>query len=106
VGDDEGAKINYKMAATKFNEIIEKFTGITPFNAQYRIGNLYEELALLFESEQTVYYDKAIETYTHIIDEQKSNKLFGSIRGLMGIRIWQAKERVSYMEKELQLLDS
>ena len=106
VGDDEGAKINYKMATTKFNEIIEKFTGITPFNAQYRIGNLYEELALLFESEQANYYDKAIETYTHIIDEQKSNELFGYIRGLMGIRIWQAKERVSYMEKELHLSDS
>jgi fructose-1,6-bisphosphatase/sedoheptulose 1,7-bisphosphatase-like protein len=106
VGDDEGAKINYKMATTKFNEIIEKFTGITPFNAQYRIGNLYEELALLFESEQADYYDKAIETYTHIIDEQKSNKQFGYIRGLMGIRIWQAKERVSYMKKELQLSDS
>lgn len=106
VGDDEGTKINYKLAETKFNEIIEKFTGITPFNAQYRIGNLYEELALLFENEQVNYYDKAIETYTHIIDEQKSNKLFGYIRGLMGIRIWQAKERVSYMEKELQLSDS
>ncbi|MFQ5687327.1 MAG: fructose-bisphosphatase class II, partial [Candidatus Scalindua sp.] len=106
VGDDEGTKINYKMATTKFNEIIEKFTGITPFNAQYRIGNLHEELALLFESEQTNYYDKAIETYTHIIDEQKSNKLFGSIRGLMGIRIWQAKERVNYIKKELHLSNS
>ncbi len=106
VGDDEGTKINYKLATTKFNEIIEKFTGITPFNAQYRIGNLYEELALLFESEQANYYDKAIETYTYIIDEQKSNKLFGHIRGLMGIRIWQAKERVSYMKKELHLPDS
>ena len=106
VGDDEGTKINYKLAETKFNEIIEKFTGITPFNAQYRIGNLYEELALLFESEQADYYKKAIETYAYIIDEQKSNKLFGSIRGLMGIRIWQAKERVSCMEKELQLPDS
>lgn len=106
VGDDEGSKINYKMATTKFNEIIEKFTGITPFNAQYRIGNLYEELALLFENEQTNYYDKAIETYTHIIDEQKSNKLFGYIRGLMGIRIWQAKERVNYIKKELHMLDS
>ena len=106
VGDDEGAKINYNMATTKFNEIIEKFTGITPFNAQYRIGNLHEELALLFESEQTNYYDKAIETYTHIIDEQKSNKLFGYIRGLMGIRIWQAKERVNYIKKELHLSNS
>jgi tetratricopeptide (TPR) repeat protein len=105
-GDDEGAKINYEMATTRFNEIIEKFTGITPFNAQYRIGNLYEELALLFESEQTNYYDKAIETYTHIIDEQKSNKLFGCIRDLMAIRIWQAKERVNYIKKELHLSDS
>ena len=106
VGDDEGAKINYKMATTKFNEIIEKFTGITPFNAQYRIGNLYEELAMLFENEKASYYDKAIDSYAYIIDEEKSNKRFGYIRGLMGIRIWQAKERVSYMEKELHLSDS
>lgn len=103
VGDDEGAKLNYEKATTKFNEIIEKFTGITPFNAQYRIGNLYEELAMLFENEQTSYYDKAIDTYSYITDEQKSNKLFGFIRGLMGIRIWQAKERVNYIKKELHL---
>jgi fructose-1,6-bisphosphatase/sedoheptulose 1,7-bisphosphatase-like protein len=106
VGDDEGARINYEMATTKFNEIIEKFTGITPFNAQYRIGNLYEELALLFEDEKVNYYDKAMDTYAYIIDEQKSNKLFGCIRGLMGIRIWQAKERVNYIKKELHLSDS
>ncbi len=77
-----------------------------PFNAQYRIGNLYEELALLFEDEKANYYDKAMDTYAYIIDEQKSNKLFGNIRGLMGIRIWQAKERVNYIKKELHLSDS
>jgi hypothetical protein len=94
------------MATTKFNEIIEKFTGITPFNAQYRIGNLYEELALLYEEEKADYYDKAMDTYAYIIDEQKSNELFGYIRGLMGIRIWQANERVNYIKKELDLTDS
>lgn len=106
VGDDEGSKIQYEMAITRFSEIIEKFTGITPVNAEYRIGNLYEELALLFEKEQADYYDKAIEAYTNIIDEQKSNKLFGLIRGLTAIRTWQAKERVNYIERELHLVES
>jgi len=106
VGDDEGAKINYQMAITKFSEIIEKFTGITPVNAEYRIGNLYEELALLFDKEEASYYDKAIDAYTNIIDEQRSNKLFGLIRELTAIRRWQAEERVKYIKKELHMLDS
>jgi len=106
VGDDEGAKINYEMATTKFNEIINKFTGITPFNALYRIGNLYEELALLYENEKVVYYNKAVDAYSYIIEERRSNIMFGYIRDLMAIRIWQTKERVNCIKKELNLLDS
>ena len=68
------AKIHYNEAIEKFGEIIEKFEGITPVNAQYRIGNLYEELALLYEREQANYNHKAIDAYTNIIDEQKSNR--------------------------------
>src|SRR3989338_4651636 len=68
IGDDEGAKIYYDVAIKKFGEIIEKFKGITPVNAQYRIGNLYEELAMLYEKEQTYYYNKAMDAYTNIID--------------------------------------
>ncbi len=106
VGDDEGAKINYEMATIKFKEIITKFTGITPFNAQCRIGNLYEELALLYESEKVSYYNKAMDAYTYIIEERRSNIMFGYIRGLMAIRIWQTKERVNCIKKELHLSDS
>ncbi len=101
VGDDEGVKIYYEKALIKFHEIIEKFEGITPVNAQYRIGNLYEELALLYEKEQEEYYKKAIDAYTRIIDEQQSAKLFGYIRGLVPIRIEQAKERVECLKREL-----
>ncbi|MBC8548125.1 MAG: fructose-bisphosphatase class II [Candidatus Brocadiales bacterium] len=105
VGDDEGAKINYERATTKFNEIINKFTGITPFNAQCRIGNLYEELALLYEEEKVAYYNKAMDAYTYIIEERRSNIMFGYIRDLMAIRIWQTKERVNCIKKELHLFD-
>lgn len=106
VGDDEGAKINYEMATKKFGEIINKFTGITPFNAQCRIGNLYEELALLYENEKNAYYNKAMEAYTYITEERRSNIMFGYIRDLMAIKIWQTKERVNQIKKELNLLDS
>ena len=102
VGDCEGTKISYTKAIKRFQEIIEKFEGITPVNAQYRIGNLYEELALLFENEQKVYYNRAKDAYTHIIDEKKSIELFGSIRELTCIRTEQAKDRVKCIEKELQ----
>ena len=103
VGDDEGAKINYERAAIKFKEIINKFTGITPFNAQCRIGNLYEELALLYEDEKVAYYNKAMDAYTYITEERRSNIMFGYIRDLMAIRIWQTKERVNYIKKELHI---
>ncbi len=106
VGDDEGAKINYESAITKFNEIINKFTGITPFNAQCRIGNLYEELALLYEDEKVAYYNKAMDSYSYITEERRSNIMFGYIRGLMAIKIWQTKERVNCIKKELNLFDS
>ena len=105
-GDDEGAKINYERATTRFSEIIDKFTGITPFNAQCRIGNLYEELALLYENEKVAYYNKAMDAYTYIIEERRSNIKFGYIRDLMAIRIWQTKERVNCIKKELHLFDS
>jgi len=52
------------------------------------------------------YYDKAIDAYTNIIDEQRSNKLFGLIRELTAIRRWQAEERVKYIKEELHMLDS
>ncbi|MCP4266825.1 MAG: fructose-bisphosphatase class II [Candidatus Brocadiaceae bacterium] len=106
VGDDEGAKMNYEMATKRFSEIINKFTGITPFNAQCRIGNLYEELALLYENEKTDYYNKAMDAYTYIVEERRSNIMFGYIRDLMAIKIWQTKERVNQIKKELNLFDS
>lgn len=99
VGDEEGSKIYYNRAINRFQEIIEKFEGITPVNAQYRIGNLYEELALLFEEEQKDYYEKAKEAYWCIIDEKRSVELFGSIRDLTHIRTEQAKDRVKSIEK-------
>ena len=101
IGDDEGAKIYYDEAIKKFGEIIEKFEGITAVNAQYRIGNLYEELAMLYEKEQSDYYNKAMDAYTNIIDEQKSTEMFGYIGGLIFIKIVQARERVEYLKREL-----
>lgn len=101
IGDDEGAKIHYNEAIEKFGEIIEKFEGTTPVNAQYRIGNLYEELALLYEREQTNYNHKAVDAYTNIIDEQKSTEIFGYIGGLIFLKIVQARVRVEYLKGEL-----
>ncbi|GAN31750.1 fructose-bisphosphatase class II [Candidatus Brocadia sp. AMX2] len=104
VGDDEGVKIYYEKALEKFREIIEKFQGLTPVNAQYRIGNLYEELSLLYENEKGEYCKKAIDAYIRIIDEQQSEKLFGYIRGLVSVRIEQAKERVECLKRELSAM--
>ncbi|HLE88145.1 MAG TPA: fructose-bisphosphatase class II, partial [Candidatus Brocadiaceae bacterium] len=101
IGDDEGAKIHYNEAIEKFGEIIEKFEGITPVNAQYRIGNLYEELALLYERERKNYNNKAIDAYTNIIDEQKSTEIFGYIGGLVFLKVVQARERVEYLKRDL-----
>ncbi|OHC00977.1 MAG: hypothetical protein A3G70_05590 [Planctomycetes bacterium RIFCSPLOWO2_12_FULL_39_13] len=101
IGDDDGTKLYYDEAIKKFGEIIKKFEGITPVNSQYRIGNLYEELALLFEEEQTVYYKTAIDAYVCIADEQKLTELFGYIGGLTFVRIKQAKDRVEYLKREL-----
>ncbi len=58
-------------------------------------------MALLFEEEQASYYSKAIDAFTRIIDEQKSIRLFGSIRELTSIRIEKAKDKVEYIEREL-----
>ncbi|MGQ3685796.1 MAG: fructose-bisphosphatase class II [Candidatus Loosdrechtia sp.] len=101
IGDDEGAKEYYKKALVRFGEIIEKFEGITLVNAQYRIGNLYEELALLYEREQEDFYNRAIDAYTCIVDEHRSKVLFGSIRELISVRIKQARERIEHLKKEL-----
>ena len=101
IGDDDGAKLYYDEAIKKYGEIIEKFEGITPVHAQYRIGNLYEELALLYEKEQLLYYNKAIDAYMNIIDEQKSTKLFGYIGSLIFMKVVRARERVECLKREL-----
>lgn len=101
-GDEDGAKIYYEKAIAKFHEIIERFEGITPVNSQYRIGNLYEELAMLFDKDQSDYYDKAIEAYENIVDEQKSSVLFGHIRELVKGKIDQAREREEHIEDLLK----
>jgi tetratricopeptide (TPR) repeat protein len=100
-GDDEGAKIYYKKAIKHFYTVIQRFKGLALVNAQYRIGELYEELALLFEEEQADYYNMAIDAFTRIIDEQKSNRLFGYIRGLSSISIEKAKAEVENIKREL-----
>ncbi len=102
-GDDAGAKIYYEKAIAKFHEIIERFEGITPVNSQYRIGNLYEELAMLFEKDQTDYYDKALKAYENIVDEQKSTDLFGNIRELVKGKTDQARERGEHIGNLLKL---
>lgn len=104
VGDDEGAKIYYEKAIKHLNIIIERFKGLALVNAQYRIGELYEELALLFEEEQADYYGKAIDAFTRIIDEQESNRLFGNIRELASIKIEKAVDEVENIKRELHLI--
>jgi hypothetical protein len=43
----------------------------------------------------------AIDAFTRIIDEQKSNSLFGYIRGLSSISIEKAKAEVENIKREL-----
>ncbi|MEK7297230.1 MAG: hypothetical protein AAB069_04955, partial [Planctomycetota bacterium] len=62
-----------------------------------------EELAMLFEKDQTDYYDKALEAYENIVDEQKSADLFGHIRELVKGKIDQAREREEYIGNLLKL---
>lgn len=82
IGNMEGAKIYYQKAIGHLNAIIKKFEGLTPVNAQYRIGDLYYELSLLFPEEEANYCKKAIEAYMCIIDEDKFIDRFGNILDL------------------------
>ncbi len=94
VGDFPGSRIYYGKAIRKFREIIEKFVGITPVNAQYRIGNLFEEMALLFVKRKKYYTIRAIYEYKKIVDEEKAIKLFGNAYKLNAVRIEQATEKI------------
>ncbi|MGR3320138.1 MAG: fructose-bisphosphatase class II [Candidatus Anammoxibacter sp.] len=98
VGDFPGARIHYGKAIRKFREIIEKFVGITPVNAQYRIGNMFEELAVLFTDRKQYYSAKAMNEYKKIVDDRKAVKLFGSAYKLNTARIEQATDKVSELE--------
>ena len=60
-----------------------------------------KELAMLYEKEPTHYYNKAMDAYTNIIDEQKSTEIFGYIGGLIFLKIVQARARVEYLKREL-----
>ncbi len=101
VGDNSGARIYYGKAIRRFREIIEKFEGITPVNAQYRIGNLFEEMALLFLERKEYYYQKAKNEYNKIVDEKTAVKLFSSAYKLNTVRIEQATERVKELNNAL-----
>lgn len=101
VGDDEGTKKYYKKSIKHFNTILEKFEGLTLVYAQYRIGELYEELALLFEKNQKDYYKKALDIYTPIVDEREFSKQFGNIQILARSKIEQASARAAYIKDEL-----
>lgn len=101
VGDYTGARMYYGKAIRRFKEVIEKFEGITPVNAQYRIGNMFEEMALLFVDRENYYYEKAKNEYNKIVDEEKAVKLFSYAYKLNAVRIEQATDRVIELEKIL-----
>lgn len=98
VGDLSGARINYGKAIRKFREIIEKFEGITPVNAQFRIGNMFEEMALLFTEKRGHYTVKAMNEYNKLVDEMKAVQLFGNAYKLNAVRIEQAEDKVNEMK--------
>lgn len=99
VGDYAGARIYYGKAIKMFRRIIEKCKGITPVNAQYRIGNMFEEMALLFEAQQDYYYTRARNEYLKIKDEKTAIKLFGHAFALNMARIEQADQKVMELNK-------
>ena len=95
VGDFPGSRIYYGKAIKKFREIIEKFVGITPVNAQYRIGNMFEEMALLFVKRKKYYIVRAVCEYKKIVDEDKAIRLFGKAYRLNTARIDQATKKIT-----------
>lgn len=97
VGDYAGARIYYGKAIKMFRRIIEKCKGITPVNAQYRIGNMFEEMALLFEKRQDYYYTRAKNEYLKISDPEITIKNFG--HALNEVRINQAAKKVMKLDK-------
>lgn len=101
VGDFPGSRIYYGKAIRKFREIIEKFVGITPVNAQYRIGNLFEEMAILFNERKRYYSTIAMNEYGKIVNERKAIKLFGPAYKLNAVRIEQATEKIKELESVL-----
>lgn len=99
VGDFPGSRIYYGKAIRKFREIIEKFVGITPVNAQYRIGNLFEEMALMFLGRKKYYSARALIAYEKIVNEKKAIRLFRSSAYKVNIaRIDQAVNKVKELE--------
>ena len=99
VGDFPGSRIYYGKSIRKFREIIEKFVGITPVNAQYRIGNLFEEMALLFSERKKYYSAKALNEYKKIVNEKKAIRLFrGDAYKVNIARIDQAVNKVKELE--------
>ena len=54
--------------------------------------------------EKANYYDKAMETYAYIIDEQKSNKLFGYIRDLMANQNMAGQRESKLYKKRITLV--
>lgn len=101
VGDFSGARMYYGKAIRQFRCLIENFEGITPVNAQFRIGNLFEEMALLFVDRESYYYNKARNEYNKLVDEKKAVKLFSNAYKLNAVRIEQATIRVYELDNLL-----
>lgn len=105
IGNIEGAKIYYQKAINHLNDIIQKFEGLTPVNAQYRIGDLYYELSLLFPEDEINYCKKAIEAYICIIDEDKFVDRFGDIRDLASTIREEATNMVKCIKNECRRIE-
>ncbi len=103
IGDVMAIKIYYNKAIEHLNAIIQRFEGITPVNAQYRIGDLYYELGLLFPENHVNHYKKAIDAYMCIVDADKFIELFGNILDLVSPIRQEASNMVESIKRELQV---
>ena len=103
LGNLEGTKIYYDKAIGHFKVLVRKFEGLTPINAQYRIGDLCYELGLLFPKNQADYYKKSIDSYMWIINEDKFIKRFGDIQVLASTIRQEAIKTVEDVKDELKM---
>lgn len=99
-GNVDGTKIYYDKAIGHLKALVQRFEGLTPVNAQYRMGDLYYELGILFPENRADYYKKSIDSYMWIINKEKFIERFGDIRVLASTIRQEAINMVEYVKNE------